>query len=105
MLDGIAIVTGAGSGIGRECALAFAFAGVTGVVFADRNFNAAQDAAESSHQVAKSASYHPLAVAVDVTNRGSVDAMVSQTLGKFGRIDYCVNAAGVSTGHDKVAMI
>lgn len=82
MLDGIGIVTGAGSGIGRECALAFAFAGVAGVVFADKNFNAARAAAESSHPIAKSASYCSFAVAVDVTDRSSVDAMVSQTLGE-----------------------
>lgn len=94
-LDGIAIVTGAGSGIGRECALGFAFVGAAGVVFADKNLSAAQEAAKNSRTVAKNGSYHPLAIQVDVTDRQSVEEMLSQTVAKFGRVDYCVNAAGV----------
>jgi len=96
VLDGIAIVTGAGSGIGRECALGFAFAGAAGVVFADRNLHAAEEAAETSRRVAnKTDPYHPMAIQVDVADRQSVEGMLSQTLETFGRVDYCVNAAGV----------
>lgn len=95
-LDGIAIVTGAGSGIGRECALGFAFAGAAGVVFADRNLPAAEEAAETSRRIANNHdSYHALVIQVDVADRQSIEGMLSQTLEKFGRVDYCVNAAGV----------
>lgn len=96
VFDGIVIVTGAGSGIGRECALGFAFAGAAGVVFADRNFPAAKKAAEVSRRIANNNDvYYPLAIQVDVADRQSVEGMLSQALTKFGRVDYCVNAAGV----------
>lgn len=95
-LNGIAIVTGAGSGIGRECALGFAFAGAAGVVFADRNLPAAEEAAETSRRISNNHdSYHALVIQVDVADRQSVEGMLSRTLEKFGRVDYCVNAAGV----------
>ncbi|KAI9931400.1 hypothetical protein ASPWEDRAFT_25723 [Aspergillus wentii DTO 134E9] len=94
-LSGIALVTGAASGIGRECALAFAAEGAAGVVFADLNLAAAEEAAEHSKTVAKHEAYRALAVSVDVTDRSQVDQMVEQTIATFGRVDYSVNAAGI----------
>ena len=95
LIDGVAVVTGAGSGIGRECALAYAAEGARGVVLADRNYDAALEAAHESELVATHATYKALAVAVDVSDGASVDEMVKAAVHAFGRIDYSVNSAGV----------
>ncbi|KAI5917479.1 hypothetical protein F4810DRAFT_696274 [Camillea tinctor] len=92
---GIALVTGAASGIGKETAFAFAEAGVTGVVFADANEQGAQDAAEKSILCAKNPNYRPIALKVDIASEDSVQAMVNTTVKEFGRIDYSVNSAGI----------
>ncbi|KAI1109055.1 hypothetical protein F5Y14DRAFT_44828 [Nemania sp. NC0429] len=100
-IDGVALVTGAASGIGRECALAYAAEGARGVVVADLNLEAAEKVAQECEETAASSStshqqgFKALAVSVDVGDRVSVDAMVQSTIETFGRIDYCVNSAGV----------
>ncbi|KAI1083642.1 short-chain dehydrogenase/reductase SDR [Whalleya microplaca] len=94
-IDGIAIVTGAGSGIGRECCLAFAIEGALGVVLADINHDAAAEVARESEAVAQNLSYKTLAVKVDVSDPASVDQMVQAAVGAFGRIDYSIHSAGV----------
>ena len=94
-LDGVVIVTGAASGIGLETAYAFAEAGVDGVVFADINDAKAEEAAQGSKQYAKNKGYRAISMHVDVSDEQSIHAMVSETLREFGRIDYCVNSAGV----------
>ncbi|KAI9926207.1 hypothetical protein ASPWEDRAFT_160368 [Aspergillus wentii DTO 134E9] len=95
-LNGIALVTGAASGIGQECALAFAAHGAAGVVLVDLDLSSVQAIAEKSAKVAKNASYRPLPLSVDVADAEQVQDMVSQTLSMFGKIDYNVNCAGVS---------
>ncbi|KAF2997753.1 hypothetical protein E8E14_005715 [Neopestalotiopsis sp. 37M] len=92
---GIALVTGAASGIGKETALAFAEAGVRGIVFADANEQGARDAAEESKSLSKNADYCALALKVDIASEDSVQAMVDATIKEFGRIDYSVNSAGI----------
>ena len=47
--------------------------------------------------MAAQAEYRFLPVKVDVTSESEVDALVSQMITEFGRIDYAVNCAGVST--------
>ncbi|KAL8786714.1 MAG: hypothetical protein Q9195_008089 [Heterodermia aff. obscurata] len=95
LIDGVAVVTGAGSGIGRECALAYAAEGARGVVLADRNYDAALVAAHESELIATHPTYKAKAIAVDVSDRASVDEMVQAAVHAFGRIDYSVNSAGV----------
>ena len=84
-----------GSGLGRGCALAYAAEGAAGVVFADKNKAAAEQAAIESNRIAANPAYRALTVHVDVTDETSVDAMIEETLRVFGRIDYAFNSAGV----------
>ncbi|KAI1104953.1 hypothetical protein F4804DRAFT_351473 [Jackrogersella minutella] len=95
MIDGIALVTGAGSGIGRECCLAYAAEGARGVVLADLNQDAALQVARDSEAVATHPDYKAIAVSVDVSDVDSVDAMVKVAVDTFGGIDYLLNSAGV----------
>ena len=84
-----------GSGIGRECCLAFAEEGARGVVLADLNHSAVMEAARESESVATNPSYKSLAVALDVCDVVSVEQTVKAAVDAFGRIDYNVNSAGV----------
>jgi 2-hydroxycyclohexanecarboxyl-CoA dehydrogenase len=82
----IAIVTGAGQGIGRAIAERLAADGAT-VVVTDINEATAKETAESIGGGA-------VGIRTDVTSRESVEAMVEQVRSQFGRIDVLVNNAG-----------
>ena len=87
----IALVTGAGSGIGRGCALALLAAGWR-VVFAGRQIatlNAAIESAGGDGQ-------RGLAMACNVTQEDAVTALFAQIRERFGRLDLLFNNAGTS---------
>ncbi|KAI1451686.1 NAD(P)-binding protein [Annulohypoxylon moriforme] len=94
-LNGFAIIVGAAGGVGKEVGLSFAEAGAKGILFADINYEAAAQAAEASKDIALSPAYRALSVKVDVVDVHSVQEMVDLAAKEFGRIDYCINAAGV----------
>jgi NAD(P)-dependent dehydrogenase (short-subunit alcohol dehydrogenase family) len=86
----VALVTGAASGLGLATARAFAEAGAS-VVMADWNEKAVQAAAKELADKG-----HPiLAVRCDVSDDAEVEAMVAQTVSRFGRLDAAYNNAGV----------
>jgi NAD(P)-dependent dehydrogenase (short-subunit alcohol dehydrogenase family) len=86
----VALVTGAGSGLGLATAKAFAEAGAA-VVLADWNAEAAQSAAtELTGQ-----GHRTLAIRCDVSDDAQVESMVQQTVATFGRLDAAYNNAGV----------
>jgi NAD(P)-dependent dehydrogenase (short-subunit alcohol dehydrogenase family) len=85
----VAVVTGAGSGMGRAIAEEFARQGAT-VVVADIH----EDGARAVAQALADADGRSLAVRVDVTRRADVLAMRDAALRAFGRIDVLVNNAG-----------
>ncbi len=84
----VAIVTGAGQGLGRRMAHAFAEAGAFPVI-AERN-------AEKGRAVAKEiGDNRALFVETDAADMASLDAMAKAVLDRFGRIDALVNNAGL----------
>ena len=82
----VALVTGAGSGIGKAVALTFGREGY-GVVLAGRR-------AEALEAVAKLIGANALAVPSDVSNPASVKALFAAAKAKFGRLDVLFNNAG-----------
>lgn len=88
----VAVVTGAGSGIGAALATAFGAAGGR-VVLADVEVNALEgvSAALSADGV------EVLAVPTDVSDADAVDRLARATVDRFGRVDVLCNNAGVST--------
>ncbi|KAL3457251.1 hypothetical protein BJX64DRAFT_269234 [Aspergillus heterothallicus] len=96
-LNGVALVTGAGTGIGRECALGFAAEGARGIILADIDYETALDAAQESETVATNPSFTAIALRVDMTDLVGVAEMVGAIMRVFGRIDYYVNITGTQT--------
>jgi NAD(P)-dependent dehydrogenase (short-subunit alcohol dehydrogenase family) len=86
----VAIVTGAGSGVGKAATLALLNAGYS-VALAGRRKEALEQTAKES-----GAGTRALAVPTDVSNPQSVKALFAQVKSTFGRIDVLFNNAGVN---------
>ena len=86
LADRVAVVTGAGQGIGREIARSLRAYGAN-VVLVDIDGDAAKAAA---------AEVDGMGLACDVTSEEQVRAVVSDTVGEFGRLDVFVNNAGIT---------
>ena len=92
--DKIAFVTGAASGIGKAIAEIYAREGAQ-VAIADMNMAAAQAAADELKGRGASA----MAVAVDVTDEGQVNAAVDAVAKAWGGVDILVSNAGIQIVH------
>jgi 3-oxoacyl-[acyl-carrier protein] reductase len=86
----IAIVTGAGQGIGRAIALGLAREGAR-VVIADVN----EESASTVKNEIEAGGGRALVIRTDVSNEISVRAMAKKSLEEFGRVDILVNNAGI----------
>lgn len=86
----VALVTGAASGLGLATAKAFAESGAS-VVLADWNEKGARSAAEEL----AAQGHKTLALRCDVADDAEVEAMIKQTVEKFGRLDVAYNNAGI----------
>ena len=87
----IAIVTGAGSGIGRHVAVALAFNGYA-VVLAGRR----KDSLETTELQISRGNSQAMVVPADVSDPGSVRELFAKTKHAFGRLDLLFNNAGIS---------
>jgi NAD(P)-dependent dehydrogenase (short-subunit alcohol dehydrogenase family) len=95
----VAIVTGAGGGLGRSHALALAKRGVKVVV---NDLGGSVDGTGESETMAQSVvkeieamGGEAIANGADVTNQDEVEAMVAETIERFGKVDILVNNAGI----------
>ena len=99
-LDGkVALITGAGSGIGRESALIFAAEGAA-VVAVDRDDRAGQQTIETVNAAKGRAIYVP----ADVSRSDDCARMVAAAEEKFGRLDVLFNNAGIMDSRDDDAV-
>src|SRR5271155_979085 len=83
----IAIVTGAGSGIGRACSLALAREGARVSLIGRRK----DRLEEVAHQIGDSAFVLP----ADVSKQAEIDRVIEQTVARFGGLNVLLNNAGV----------
>src|SRR5256886_8641975 len=88
----VALVTGAGSGMGLVTARAFAEAGAA-VHLADVNENAVRSAAEDL----VAAGHKAIGIRCNVADEAEVAAMVEQVVSTFGRLDAAFNNAGIQS--------
>ncbi|MDR3700987.1 MAG: SDR family NAD(P)-dependent oxidoreductase [Candidatus Sulfopaludibacter sp.] len=97
--NGVAIVTGAGTGIGQEIARLFAAHGAR-VVLLDRNAEANRATAQELDPSGRRA----VALPVDVRDRAAIDAAVERTIREWGRIDVLINNAGIYPRQEFLSM-
>jgi NAD(P)-dependent dehydrogenase (short-subunit alcohol dehydrogenase family) len=89
--DKVAIVTGAGRGIGRAIAMGYAREGARVVV----NYSRSQRAAEDAVEEIRAAGGRAVAVQADIAEIDAHASLIERTLAEFGALDILVNNAGV----------
>jgi NAD(P)-dependent dehydrogenase (short-subunit alcohol dehydrogenase family) len=87
----VAIVTGAGAGIGRATALLLGAEGAEAVLAGDLDLNAAAETVD----MLQAAGHEALAVPVDVRDSVQVESLVQTAVDRYGRLDTAVNNAGM----------
>ena len=88
----VALITGAGSGVGRACAVRFAELGFNIVV----NYLAVVEEAKKTQALVEAAGGEALLAQCDVSHNEKVVDMIDQVKERFGRIDVIVNSAGTT---------
>jgi NAD(P)-dependent dehydrogenase (short-subunit alcohol dehydrogenase family) len=95
IMTGVALITGAASGIGRACALTFADEGVTRLILADINTSGLQETSDLLTKL--NPEVQALVIKTDTSSESDVQKMVDAAVKKFGSIQYAVNCAGVTS--------
>ncbi len=102
LLEGkVAVVTGASSGIGRAIAAGFAAEGAT-VIIADVTTEPVEGGEPTAQLIARTGGKAAF-VKTDVGSWSDVDALISDTVAREGRLDVLVNNAATFTGTDLLA--
>ncbi|MBD5136494.1 MAG: 3-oxoacyl-[acyl-carrier-protein] reductase [Lachnospiraceae bacterium] len=96
----IALVTGAGRGIGRQIALKLAEQGITVIV----NYNGSEEAAESVVNKITESGGRAKAVKCNVSDYKETEEMIASIVKEFGRLDILVNNAGITADNLMVRM-
>lgn len=91
LIGKVALVTGAGSGIGRASAIAFARHGAKVVVV-----DVATEAGEATANLVRAENTDAVFVRADVSQRADVEEMVRTAVDMYGRLDFAHNNAGIS---------
>jgi NAD(P)-dependent dehydrogenase (short-subunit alcohol dehydrogenase family) len=103
----VAVITGAGGGIGRKTALLFAKQGAAGVVCADLNLAAAEETAQlvqdELRKLGSSASV-ARATKVDVSKATDAESMIALAEKEFGKVNILFNNAGLMHNDDDDAV-
>ncbi len=97
--DKVALITGGGSGIGKETSLLFAREGAA-VVVAD----VAEEAGVATVEEIEQAGGKAIFARADVSNAGDCEQMVAKAEGEFGRLNVLFNNAGISHAADDDAV-
>ena len=96
----VALVTGAGSGIGRASALKFMKEGAK-VIIVDYN----AEGGEETLQMVKNAGGEGIFVKADVSSKEDTEVMVKKAVETYGRLDCVLNNAGVVGAHKPLAYV
>ena len=89
--DKVALVTGGGQGIGKAIVQAFSHQGVR-VVIADKDEEAGKECEQWIHSKGGQATF----MYCDVAEAASIQSLVAQTIGRYDRLDFLINNAGIS---------
>lgn len=93
LLDGVAFVTGAGSGIGQASAILLVKHGVRKLAIADLVQKGLDETAAKLKEVE---GLEIETIQMDVSNEANVASAIQKVISRFGRLDYAVNNAGIA---------
>jgi len=102
-VQGYALVTGGGSGIGRATSLLLAREYCAGIALADINQGGIDKVKAELESVATNPDFKCITIVVNVADEDSVRNMVSKAVEAFGRIDYAANIAGIGAVKGPIA--
>ncbi|KAL4965092.1 SDR family NAD(P)-dependent oxidoreductase [Aspergillus stella-maris] len=94
-MPGVALITGAASGIGLACARVFIEEGVTRLILSDIYYEALSEAAQSLYAI--NPAIQTCLVNCDVSSEKQVEEMIVEGVKRFGAVHYCVNNAGITS--------
>ncbi|KAM0718714.1 hypothetical protein Q7P37_005785 [Cladosporium fusiforme] len=101
LYPGVALITGAASGISQATAVSFAREGCTKLVLGDRDEQGLERTQKLIEEAIGAGKAKVLAIRTDVTSAEQIDHLVLSAVKEFGRIDYAVNGAGVLSNNKR----
>lgn len=102
-VEGFALITGGGSGIGRCTALLLARENCQGIALADVNETGLAKVKAELESVATNPGFRCITVVVNVSDEASVRTMIAKVVEEFGRIDFAANIAGIGAVKGPIA--